>query len=148
MMVATASINCTVRSLVRYCRYSKGEPSRVRITTPLCFWEGKGAECPRGRVDGTIPNEVCLLTDLQSKITNFLTGTIPMEIGMALAHLSLRDNQLSGTIPTEVGLLTAMTSLEIARNPPEGNMLYYNCQPTSIYHPSFRIQSLVIQSRT
>ena len=102
------------------------------------------------KLNGTIPNELGLLTELReiNLNNNGLTGTLPLEItnlsGLAilsldrnelrgnlvtefgeltsLTDLSLMDNQLSGIIPTELGDSYGLKFLQLGKNNFEGNI--------------------------
>ena len=69
-------------------------------------------------LEGTIPWELKLLTDLRSIIFhgNSLSGTIPERITemTKLTHLDIGYNgDLSGTIPSSIGALTQLTYLDL-----------------------------------
>jgi len=69
----------------------------------------------RNNLDGSLPTELGLLTDLNALWlhTNSLTGTLPSELG-ALTHaqtLYVSKNAMTGTIPEQVGNLNALKTL-------------------------------------
>ena len=79
-----------------------------------------GIDADGSRMDGTIPHELSVLTDLTYLALggNFNFGTIPTELGRLtnLEYLSLSRAFFTGTVPSELGLLTALTRLTMYDN--------------------------------
>ena len=86
---------------------------------PVALW------LDSNRIEGTIPTEIGLLTDLASvSMSNCtLAGTIPTEIGNLkdLRRLWLFDNNLTGQIPTQLSGLP-LEIFEGHKNKLTGNM--------------------------
>jgi Leucine-rich repeat (LRR) protein len=80
------------------------------------------------RFVGSIPTELCALTDLMQLAfeNNLLTGTIPECLGSSLTNLTkfiVRNNSLEGTIPTSFQKLTMLELLDFAINDFTGTFL-------------------------
>ena len=78
------------------------------------------------RLDGTLPQELLLLTSLRSLSlsSNQLPSRIPSFLGQLplMTALNLIANGLTGTIPSELGTLTGMNSLLLFNNHLEGTV--------------------------
>jgi Leucine-rich repeat (LRR) protein len=77
---------------------------------------------------GSIPTELCALTDLirLALDNNLLTGTIPECLGSSLTNLAqfvVQNNSLEGTIPTSFQKLTMLELLDFAINNFTGTFL-------------------------
>lgn len=100
-------------------------------TIPVCSW--LGVTCDKvsndvitiniGRsflLQGALPSEIGLLTDLQSLDLSYnsITGTIPTQLGLLsqLSYLDIAGNQIRGSIPTELCTLATLTYLSLHDN--------------------------------
>jgi hypothetical protein len=80
-----------------------------------------GLELPVNGLSGSIPDEICLLTNIAGGINlsgNTIFGTIPPGIGelSKLRGLDLHSNQLESSLPTELGQLTNLRKFDISGN--------------------------------
>lgn len=100
------------------------------LDTSLCNGE-KGEEYQLillhgNGMDGTLPEELYLLTTLQaiSLRNNQLQGTLSSRVGQLsrLFVLDVSNNDMSGSIPTEVGLLHNITGLFLFYNEMAGHL--------------------------
>jgi len=71
-------------------------------------------------LQGSIPQEIILLTDLQTLqfMNNTVSGTIPDNIGLLsqLEFFLADDNELGGTLPTAIGLLSLLQRFAVNDN--------------------------------
>ena len=104
-------------TLNHVCDWNRGNNNIV-----LCDVNDRviGIDADGSRMDGTIPHELSVLTDLTYLALggNFNFGTIPTELGRLtnLEYLSLSRAYFTGTVPSELGLLTALTRLTMYDN--------------------------------
>jgi len=86
----------------------------------------RGIFLPFNLLNGTIPEELALLKNLQSLSLqgNFLEGQIPEEFGKlaSLSDLDVSDNSLSGSIPKELGKISNLISLHLNSNSLVGSL--------------------------
>ena len=80
-------------------------------------------------LDGTVPNEIALLTklervELSGGPERFLSGSLPSELGLltSLSYLSLRGNQISSTLPTELQNWSLLRTLNLSLNKLRGTI--------------------------
>ncbi|CAB9530501.1 LRR receptor-like serine threonine-protein kinase [Seminavis robusta] len=78
-------------------------------------------DLPRNGLRGTLPEEIGLLTGLQSfhfYRNEHIQGPIPTSIGalQQLQTIELGDNQITGTLPSELGLLPNVVKLRVMNN--------------------------------
>jgi Leucine-rich repeat (LRR) protein len=80
----------------------------------------------RTKVMGTLPTELCLLTELQALVLNrnLLSGEIPecLTTMPKLKQLDLRGNDLSGPLPNDFFLSSSLESLDLSRNKLTGSI--------------------------
>jgi Leucine-rich repeat (LRR) protein len=88
----------------------------------------EGFDLSNNGLDGTLPNELSLLSASNVKVMlfdgNFLSGPIPTGLGdlSTLEELSLSRSKFTGTIPTELGALTNLQSLSMSNTTLSGRI--------------------------
>ncbi|XP_055802437.1 probable LRR receptor-like serine/threonine-protein kinase At3g47570 [Solanum dulcamara] len=97
-----------------------------RLSGPLFLDEGnivsnlKFLSISYNQISGSIPSDICQLTDLQALSISFnnITGDIPRNIGCLskLEIFHIGDNLIKGTIPTSLGNISTLQYLNCRNN--------------------------------